>query len=107
MTSCMAGPEPLYGTWTIFTPASDWKDSPSMWLMLPIPELANVYLPGFSLRILMNSVRFFAGNEALTVRMLGIDAILVIGAKLSSVYCGRERVAAWTIIELTVATVSV
>src|SRR6266851_127938 len=91
MTSCMAGPEPLYGTWIIFTPASAWNDSPSMWLMLPMPELANVYLPGFAFRTLMNSTRFFAGKLTLTVRTFGIDAMLVIGAKLSIVYCGFER----------------
>src|SRR5258707_323213 len=35
MTSCIAGPEPLYGMWMIFVPEEAWNDSPSMWLMLP------------------------------------------------------------------------
>jgi hypothetical protein len=41
----------------------------------------------------MNSVRFLAGKLAPTVRMFGIDAMLVMGTKLSSVYAGLARVA--------------
>ena len=68
-----------------FTPLAAWNDSPSMWLMLPTPEVAYEYFPGFALSTAMNSVRFLAGNLGLTVMTFGIDAMLVIGAKLSRV----------------------
>src|SRR5512140_2915063 len=106
MTSCMAGPEPLYGTWIIFTPAYAWNDSPSMWLMLPMPEVANVYLPGLAFSSAINSVRFFALIDGPTESMFGIDAMLVIGANCSSVYCGLECAAGYTIMVLTVAIAS-
>src|SRR5258708_24121313 len=88
ITSFIAGPEPLYGMWTIFTPAAPWNDSPSMWLMLPTPEVANEYLPRFALASAMNSFRSFAGTFGFTVSTFGIDAMFVIGTKSSSVYCG-------------------
>src|SRR5690242_7072953 len=107
MRSVIAGPEPLYGTCTMFTPAYDWKDSPSMWLMPPTPELPNEYLPGFAFTSAMNSFRLFAGNLGFTVRMFGIESLLVIDAKLSSEYSRFERSAGSTIIVLTVAMASV
>src|SRR5258706_10536201 len=107
ITSCIAGPEPLYGMWIIFTPEAPWKDSPSMWLMLPTPELAKEYLPGLAFTTAMNSFRFFAGKLGFAVRMFGIDAMLVIGMKSSSAYCGLGCAAGYTTMVLTVPIMSV
>jgi hypothetical protein len=71
-----------------FVPEYAWNDSPSMWLMLPTPELAYEYLPGVAFSTAMSSFRSFAGNDGVTVMMFGIDAMFVIGTKLSSEYCG-------------------
>src|SRR5205814_3000996 len=107
ITSCMPGPEPLYGTWMSLVPEYAWNDSPSMWLMLPTPELAYEYLPGLAFSTAMSSFRSFAGNDGVMLTTLGIEAMLVIGMKLSNEYCGRACTAGYTIIVLTVAMTSV
>ena len=78
-----------------------------MWLMLPTPEVANVYLPGLAFSSAMNSFRSFALIVGPTETMFGIDAMFVIGWKSARLYCGFGWAAGYTIIVLTVAMASV
>src|SRR5258705_8305033 len=59
----MAGALPLYGTCVAFSPLMLLNHSATKCAVAPVPEDANVYLPGFAFTWAMNSGAVFAGND--------------------------------------------
>jgi hypothetical protein len=84
-----AGPLPLYGTWIIFVPVTDWKNSPARWLEVPVPAEAMVTLPGRALTSAMNSFTERAGIAWCTVSTSGTTDTSEVGARS---FIGSKRI---------------
>src|SRR5688572_25912996 len=81
MRSMSIGPAPLYGTWTISTPAIIFSSSALMWGDPPGLVEPKFNLPGLARASLSSSPKFFAGRSGWTVMTFGVLPITVTGAK--------------------------
>src|SRR5450755_1290528 len=80
-TSTNAGPAPLYGTDTSFTPAETLKSSADKCGNEPIPALPTFNCPGCDLASAINSFTDFTGSDGCTTSTSGPDARRVTGAR--------------------------
>src|SRR6185503_2154372 len=81
MRSISAGPLPLYGTCSIFTPVIMLKSSADMWIEVPLPEEAKLIWPGLDLASAMNSLTVLAGTAGCTSMTFGTRATSATDAK--------------------------
>ncbi|MNN54619.1 hypothetical protein D3C81_1694420 [compost metagenome] len=71
MTSVIAGPPPLYGTWSRSTLARCSNSTPDRCCAEPLPDEANATVPGFCFASASTSLTFVAGKAGLATSTLG------------------------------------
>src|SRR5207237_10507704 len=76
-TDCTAGAPPLYGTWTISTPARRWKSTAASCGTEPLPEEAKLSLLGFFFAYAISSPSVLTPREGFTATTSGDDVTLV------------------------------
>src|SRR5258705_3363123 len=79
--SLIAGPPPLYGTWTRLAFAVSRNSSPARLPALPIPDVPYVIPPGLLFASLTYSASVFACTEEFTTSTLPETVAIETGAK--------------------------
>ena len=78
ITSAIAGPAPLYGTWIMSMPASSFSSSPARWFEEPLPPEAKVRRPGCRRASATSSFTLVAGtDETVLPGLLDCEARIV------------------------------
>ncbi|MCY1239018.1 hypothetical protein D9M72_517880 [compost metagenome] len=74
----------MYGTISICSPSARLTISSLRWLVVPRPDVAQVYLPGLALARRTNSAMVLAGTALLTATISGTKPIWPMGVKSRS-----------------------
>ena len=88
ITAVSASPQPLYGTWIHWNPASAASISPARCCGDAGPQVVKFTLPLFARAKAISSGNDFAGNEGCAPTMIGVLATSATGARSLSVSYG-------------------
>src|SRR5438874_8297739 len=97
--SVTAGALPLYGMCTMSVFVRYVNIAPDMWMLVPLPLEAYVYLPGFFFASSITSLTLRGGNDGCTTSTLLSETIGATGARSlftsSGIFVYRKGLIAW------------